>query len=424
MTNSPLGVLARGWRSLLGKPVDLNIISGAIHHGCMGLPQELIDRIMDMLHDLEALKACALTCKAMFASTRHLIHQQVHLDLPRKQRQERPHQKQGQRSIGNPETALRFMAYMGDYDGLLRYARQVRIRTSDLTFTPESLLPYLQKFQSLDRVHTLTILDYAAITWTTHFETCFHHFYPTLTTLTLQNAFGPYELLLQFALQFPNLENLSLEWLSTSNPPVPVVINHSPPLRGHLRLAGNCAAIHWPVELTRGLSGGPNFRSIELDTFFGIPSPDIFNMCAYTLEHLIIRPQDLYEDSKLRNLNFTSLEVLRRFTFRRPLPRPSGSSPQPLLEALSTIRSPTFRELEFEWDQAAFNPTSYWRGSPYYGEIDAFLEERFAKWGNFRLVIRLSGFPDRETIQKRIEEAFPLLARRGCIHSEVSYSSR
>jgi hypothetical protein len=42
----------------------------------MGLPQELVEHIIDTLQeDLPALKACSLTCKAMFASTRHLIYQ-------------------------------------------------------------------------------------------------------------------------------------------------------------------------------------------------------------------------------------------------------------------------------------------------------------------------------------------------------------
>ena len=48
----------------------------------MGLPQEIVDLIMDMLYDnIRALKVCSLTCKAMFASTRHLIHQRLHLPM-------------------------------------------------------------------------------------------------------------------------------------------------------------------------------------------------------------------------------------------------------------------------------------------------------------------------------------------------------
>lgn len=61
---------------------DLNPISAAMHYGCMGLPQELVNHTVDMLHDnIPALEACSLTCRTMFASTRHLIHRTLDLTL-------------------------------------------------------------------------------------------------------------------------------------------------------------------------------------------------------------------------------------------------------------------------------------------------------------------------------------------------------
>ena len=312
----PAWVLVRNWRSLFGKPElgdeaveqlsDLNIIAAAIPHGCMGLPQELINHIMDILHDdFEALKACSLTCKAMFVSVRPLIHRTAYLDPPiaesvltQEERGKRPHQgrQEQQRPIGNSRAELRFMAYMDDRGGLLQYARELHIRTRDFGFTPDSLLPYLHKFQSLDRVHTLSILHYKAFTWGAHFRTYFFHFYPTLTTLALRYPFGRYRLLLQFALQFPNLENLCLEWplRGQQGPTLPVVVDQPPPLRGHLRLVGDDAVTHCLAELTHELPNGLNFRSIELGDFFGDPGQDIFSMCANTLECVTIRPQFLF----------------------------------------------------------------------------------------------------------------------------------
>ena len=69
-------------------PVDLLgvLISTAIHQGCMGLPQEIVDRMVDILRDdLQALKACSLTCKAMFASARYLIHRVLYLTVQNNQ---------------------------------------------------------------------------------------------------------------------------------------------------------------------------------------------------------------------------------------------------------------------------------------------------------------------------------------------------
>ena len=63
--------------------VDLNLIASTTYYSCMGLPQDLINYIMEMLHnDFEALKMCLLTCKVLFASTQHLIHKTLRMTLP------------------------------------------------------------------------------------------------------------------------------------------------------------------------------------------------------------------------------------------------------------------------------------------------------------------------------------------------------
>jgi hypothetical protein len=223
---------------------------------------------MDTLHDdLRALKACSLTCKSMFASTRHLIHQSLHLPLQ------------------SPTS----------HSALFHYVRRAHLRTYS-SFLPSTLLPYLRHFQSLDRVHTLTIDCYRAGEWAwgNQHRTCFVHLYPTLTSLKLHHPFGHHRLLLQFVLQFPNLENLCLEWLGSVNdnwvPDLtdPTIVDQFPPLRGHLRLAGNFAAAQWPVEFTRELSNGINFRSAELEDFSGSPAQNILNGCGHALEDLTI----------------------------------------------------------------------------------------------------------------------------------------
>ena len=275
-------------------PVDLGVISATIHHGCMGLPQELINEIVDILHDdLRALKACSLTCKAMFASTRHLIHQTLYLTA--QNNQSVLTREEGQKLLNEtiPEIKLRFVSHMGEHF-LLRYARRVCIRKC-CTFTPESLLPHIHHFQSLDRVHTLTIENYNAPSWENHYNTCFVHFYPTLTSLTLSFPFSRYRPLLQFALQFPNLENLCLEWLPLKDshipePTIPTLVERSPPLCGHLRLAGYGTTGQEPVDFTHEIPNGFNFRTVELEAFFGDGVQHILEACANTLENLTIFP--------------------------------------------------------------------------------------------------------------------------------------
>jgi len=274
------------------EPVDLSPISAAIHHGCMGLPQELVDHIMDILQDdLRALEACSLTCKAMFASTRHLIHQTLRLTRRNNQSVLTLEEKLSYLRWDYHDNELRFLSYMGER-GFLQYTRKVHIRMG-LIFTPDILIPHLDHFQSLDQVHSLTIETYDAIVWRNYHEPAFVHFYPTLTSLTLHDPKFHYRLLLQFALQFPNLENLcierptDIEWIRPDLT-IPAIVNKSPPLRGHLRLTWVSIAVQWPAEFAYELPKGINFRSVELQEVHWNQGQHILNGCAHTLENLTI----------------------------------------------------------------------------------------------------------------------------------------
>lgn len=155
-----------GWRtrSLTGtvSPVDLGLICATVHHGCMGLPQELVDNIMGILHnDFRALAACSLTCKSMFASARHLIHGTFRLT----QRNNRSILTREEKKLlpqMSTDRELRFLTCAAER-GLLQYAQQVFIRNNlqldnhHSTFSPAALSPHLHHFRSLDRIHTLTI---------------------------------------------------------------------------------------------------------------------------------------------------------------------------------------------------------------------------------------------------------------------------
>lgn len=256
----------------------------------MGLPQELIDYIMDTLRDdLRSLKACSLTCKAMFASARRFIHRTLCLTMPNNfsiLTQGEEERLRDYRQDGN-DVQLRFLSHMGER-GLLEYARRVYIHTHD-KFTPSTLLPHLLHFQSLDRILALTIEEYDAFSWVNHSSTYFAHFYPTLTSLTLRHSFDHHHLLLRFALQFPKLEDLCLEWvmldsLGLGRRAVPPGSDRSSPLRGRLRLVGYRTIDWWPADFVRELPNGINPRSVELESFRGSSAQRILDACLNTLE--------------------------------------------------------------------------------------------------------------------------------------------
>ena len=264
----------------------------------MGLSQELVDHIIATLHDdLPALKACSLTCKAMFASTRHLVHQTLCLTprnnesiLTREEEWKFRHMKQGYWKI-----PLRFLSYMGER-GFLQYTRKIYIRNAlqnDIpysdTFAPDTLSPHMHHSESLDRVHAIAIERYDTEMWARRHRNYFAHFYPTLTSLTLHRPLGHYKRILQFALQFPNLEMLRLEWLDghmgRAQPDLtaPIIGDRSTLTRGHLRLAhfdsgvrwetyfAHASGVYWwPRNFVRELRNGFNFRSVELEDSFEV----------------------------------------------------------------------------------------------------------------------------------------------------------
>ena len=56
----------------------------------------------------------------------------------------------------------------------------------------------------------------------------------------------------------------------------------------------------------------------------------------------------------------------------------------------------------------------------HWAEVDEFLHERFAKHGDFRLIIKTGSRYALDAFQRHAKEGFPLLASKGCIHFETS----
>ena len=259
----------------------------------MGLPQEVVDRIMDALQDdKKTLKACSLTCKAMFASTRHLIHQTLRVTSEISQRIFTPEEKKRYRQGDRRELEFRFLSFMGER-GLLKYTRHLNIRIG-FNVSPDVLEPHLRYFQSLDRIHTLIVRSYAAALWHNVHNTYFMQFYPTLTTLALYYP-GHYRCALHFVLQFPNLENLTLKapgdecWIG-SVVPVPPVVTQRSPLRGHFRCAGlGSWDPKWTKEFAFDLPNGINFRSAEFRDVRREHGQQILDGCADSLEEFTVR---------------------------------------------------------------------------------------------------------------------------------------
>ena len=281
----------------------------------MGLPQEVVDRIMGTLQDdMNALKACSLTCKPMFASTRHLIHRSLRVSWENNQKILTPEEQERYVQGDRRELELRFVSFMGERD-LLKYARHLNISIGYVRFSPYALEPHLQYFRSLDRIHTLTIRLFYAFAWCDVYNTYFTQFYPTLTTLSFHSPIGHHRFLLQFALRFPNLENLTLDslqegtlvWPGASVLPL---VTKSPPLCGHLQFADLSPMDPvWTREFAFDLPNGINFRSVEFCDVHWKHGQPVLDGCAGSLEELTVHNVTNGErESRLRSFRVATTE--------------------------------------------------------------------------------------------------------------------
>jgi len=265
----------------------------------------------------------------------------------------------------------------------------------------------------------ITIERFDCNVWASRCECYFAHFYPTLTSRTLRYPRG-YRRVFKFALQFPNLENLSLEWMdgNVGRGLAAPAIGDQPSLpRGHLRLA-HVGGADWEwVNLDRELRNGFNFRSLELEDSFGDHGQDLLNARADTTQCLALTASSSNEYEQLRFLKLTALKDLRQLIVC-PVILTFPNIPFEFLPIL-TITSPTFCELVLVVGRFSSysNEMSWGR----WAKVDGFLHERFAEYGDFRLIIRTGSRYALGAFQRHAKEGFPLLASRGCVHFETSH---
>lgn len=116
--------------------------------------------------------------------------------------------------------------------------------------------------------------------------------------------------------------------------------------------------------------------------------------------------------------------ALRRLTCRMPTQQAIIVEPDALIRLLSTIMSPIFCEFVLDLKLEVNELPTYYTLPPSedwsrWVQIDKFLEDRFAKNGPFKVIVRTNKPHNRVIFQSQIRRGFPLLARRKCVHSEI-----
>ena len=285
-TNISIGFASILWIHLtpgyIRRRID-NISKQFTGAGWKTLPQELVDEITGyLLGDLDALKACSLTCKRLFGATRPLIHQRLVLV---DSRPEHPEPKQSLFRSWKRDPGAFSRLVDADRSGILRYTRHLTLKLENASsrprFNPTDMQRYIPRLRSITKLHGLTLDSFHLLPFTPVFDEHFGMFTNTLRHLDIRRVDCVEQYLLHIICQFPLLEDLTIvspvgELNADPGRPVPTI--KSPPLRGTLVLAQTRSR-----DLYEGLAafpGGLNFRSLEL---FKCGDPQaVFAACEHT----------------------------------------------------------------------------------------------------------------------------------------------
>jgi len=228
-----------------------------------------------LIHDIQALKACSLTCYSWYiVAVPHLHHTFVFRGIDR--------------AGLKPLSAWHAL-------GLLPLVKDLRIPQSTSQprwFLPQSLdRRYSRHFFAFTNVQNLTIQNLDIRSFIPRLERHFRHFSPTLRSLTLEAPRCTSRQLSHFFSLFPNLDNIEVRAFvfdGTGSPDHGLVPFSTPKLQGQLTLS-----VFYGVETWEDLvaSCGLRFRSIHLHPVSNL-APVLLAACAGTLETLRIEPSN------------------------------------------------------------------------------------------------------------------------------------
>ena len=258
-------------------PVTLKIAK-TFPTGWKGLPQDLVVKILAYLEDnFRSLVSCSKSCKALFCSTRPLIHRTLCLSTG--------HLTDRHRSCRLNRAQLDNLR-LAERAQVLQYTTLLIIRLG-LDFVPGNLRPYLQYFRTMRTITSLQISRLNAASFLPAFDECFGYIVPTLRSLTLIGVEGPVEDVFGFIPRFPLLQDLNLtRLLKRHQPPQPYVppeITTPPPLNGTLKFQGACPSVQL-IQSLMNVPGGIHFRSIKIARVDDTSLQAIIDACSKSVE--------------------------------------------------------------------------------------------------------------------------------------------
>jgi len=255
--------------------------------GFPSLPDDIIGEVFGHL-DLETLKSCPLTGKALSYLAKPFIHRTLHL-TPRSRGPGKP-------KVSDCRDEFDGLPTLGER-GLLHHTRHISIILPSSALFARSLDPHIQHLHALTNLRSLQTRWLDTPSFNPKMEEYFGAFLGTLRSLELEFPRGDGKQIFYFICQFPNLRDLKINSLSgrtnsMSNDGPRFDIKTSPPLDGTLDLRLNMDVgpehdLMGAQLILRNLAtlpSGLRIRTLKLSWCTGSDLQLVVDACAPTLE--------------------------------------------------------------------------------------------------------------------------------------------
>jgi hypothetical protein len=265
---------------------NLALIDANYSGGWMGLPRELVDMIFEYLKtDRDTLASCSLTCRALFCSARHIIHEQLYVAGPRVP----PFLNRLTKWCWIYHRRYFRVLSLADDADLTPYTRHLIVEAGQV-LTPRSLRQYIPNFQKYLWLTSITLTRFDPTPFLPVFDRYFLHLSHSLRSLHLISPQGPPVATMDFISRFRNLDDL--EFNPVPKPPRKPQEHQTPlgperwfsPLGGTLRIANTDSRRANSLEALLHLPSGPRFRSLQFVCCKDVNATGIMRKCSSTVE--------------------------------------------------------------------------------------------------------------------------------------------
>ena len=252
--------------------------------GLPSLPDDVTYEIFSLL-DLESLKSCSLTGKAVSHSTKPFIHRTLSL-TPRNRDRVGFWQPTHTPSGWNELKGLQILGECG----LLQHTRHLSISLPQNPLFPHDLQPHVLHIHAITNLRSLNARWLDIPSFLSRMDEYFGTFLGSLESLELQEPRGDNQQVLYFICQFANLRNLRIKGVqhhthSMRNGGPHFDINYSPPLDGTLDLELYTENSKGAMLILNNLISVPlRFRTLKLLGCSSRHSQLLIDACAATLE--------------------------------------------------------------------------------------------------------------------------------------------